>query len=207
MQPEIVVVNYGMGNLHSVAKALERAGARPRVTGEPAELARARAIVLPGVGAFGDAVRNLASTGCREVLISRLRAGTPFLGICLGLQLLLAASEENPEEPGLGLIPGRCRRFRNGKKIPHIGWNQLEGECQHPLLAGIPSGTHFYFVHSYYAETERPEDTAAACDYGGERFTAIAARDRIFAVQFHPEKSQRMGLHLLSNFVRMVREA
>ncbi|MBE7559697.1 imidazole glycerol phosphate synthase subunit HisH [bacterium] len=193
-----------MGNLHSVAKALEQVGARVHVSSEPAHVARARGIVLPGVGAFGEAVRNLAATGCREVLIERIAAGAPFLGICLGLQLLVPTSEENPGQPGLAILPGRCRRFANGKKVPHIGWNEIEFAPGHPLLAGIPSGTHFYFVHSYYVETDRPEDTAARCDYGGECFTAVAARDRVFAVQFHPEKSQRMGLRLLSNFVRWV---
>ena len=207
MGPEIVVVNYGMGNLRSVAKALEKVGARPLVTSDPEALKTARGIVLPGVGAFGDAVRNLAATGCREVLIDRVRQGVPFLGICLGLQLLVPTSQENPEERGLAILPGRCLRFANGKKVPHIGWNEISVDHANPLLAGIQPGTHFYFVHSYYVETDDPADTAARCDYGGEVFTAMAARGRMFAVQFHPEKSQRMGLRLLANYVALVKKA
>jgi len=206
MQPEVTIVNYGMGNLHSVGKGLEKAGARVEVTSEPAALARARAIVLPGVGAFGDAVRNLTATGCRDILVERMRAGVPFLGICLGLQMLVEASEENLGVLGLGLLPGRCKRFAAGKKVPQIGWNEIRHGGSHPLLAGIPDGTHFYFVHSYYVETDEPGDTAATCEYGGETFTACAGRGRVFATQFHPEKSQRLGLRLLANFVNSLKE-
>ena len=206
----VTVVDYGMGNLGSVAKALERSGARVTVSPAPEEAARAEALVLPGVGAFGDAARALRERGVDEAVKDFIASGRPFLGICLGLQLLFPESEEAPGgPPGLGLLEGRVRRFPeagpDGRrlKVPHIGWNQVWKGRETPLSRRVAEGQYFYFVHSYYAAPEEEEVTALWCEYGGVRFCAMAARGNVYATQFHPEKSQREGLALLSAFLEL----
>ena len=201
----IAIVDYGVGNLRSVQKAFERVGATATVSAETAVLDVARGIVLPGVGAFGDGMDNLRARGWVEPLLAQVGAGKPLLGICLGMQLLFEESEEMGRHEGLGLLPGRVVRFPEGDlKVPHIGWNQLRirgGE----LLVGIEEGAYAYFVHSYYARPEVDDQILATTDYGLE-FAAVVGRGLIFGAQFHPEKSQEVGLQLLSNFARLVGE-
>jgi imidazole glycerol-phosphate synthase subunit HisH len=198
----IAVVDYGMGNLRSVSKALEHVapGAEVVVTAEPETILSSEKVVVPGQGALPDCMRQLAASGAREAVIEATRR-KPFLGICIGLQMLFERGEEGNAD-GLGLLPGRVPRFAlTGLKIPHIGWNEVTQERPHALWAGIPDRSRFYFVHSYYPAPRDAALTAATSVYGAP-FTCAIARDNIFAVQFHPEKSQSAGLQLLSNFVR-----
>ncbi|BAS28650.1 imidazole glycerol phosphate synthase subunit HisH [Limnochorda pilosa] len=206
----IGVVDYGMSNLGSVLRGLARAGAQAELVDRPGRgedlERRYAALVLPGDGAFGEAMARLAEQGWVEALRAWVAADRPLLGICLGLQLLFDASEERfgREEPrGLGILPGRVVRFAPGLKVPQMGWNQVEPARLHPLWEGIPPGEFFYFVHSYYVRPDRAEDALARTEYG-ERFTSAAGRGRLAAVQFHPEKSGAAGLRLLANFVRWV---
>jgi len=201
----IVVVDYGMGNIRSVSKALERVAPRARVavTADPAVIRAGERIVVPGQGALPDCMRQLAASGAREAVIEAAR-GKPFLGICVGMQMLFERGEEG-DTPGLGLLAGAVPRFpaalMAGLKVPHMGWNEVRQARAHALWAGIPSGERFYFVHSYFPEPAERDLAAATCAYGVS-FTCAVARDNIFAVQFHPEKSQAAGLRLLSNFVQ-----
>jgi len=209
----IAIVDYQMGNLRSVQKAFEHAGLEAIVTDDRSVIADAQGLVLPGVGAFGDCYRELNSRGLIEPILDWLETGRPFLGICLGLQILLTDSEECDGIPGLNVVPGRVRRFSNGAlKVPHMGWNQLkfgnngaggEANRQCPIFDGIPEGTYFYFVHSYYVEPDDAGVVAAVTDYGTPFVSAIW-RDNIFATQFHPEKSQEAGLKLIENFGKLV---
>jgi len=196
----IVVVDYGMGNLLSVSKALEHVAPDDRVvvTADPATIGSADRVVVPGQGAMPDCMRQLAASGAREAVIAATR-DKPFLGLCIGLQMLFERAEEG-DTPGLGLLAGGVPRFMNGLEVPHMGWNEVMQTRSHPLWSGIPDRSRFYFVHSYYPEPREPALTAATCVYGAP-FTCAVARDNIFAVQFHPEKSQSVGLQLLSNFV------
>jgi glutamine amidotransferase len=198
----IAVVDYGMGNLRSVSKALEHVapGAEVLATADPAAIRSAERVVVPGQGAMPDCMRQLAASGAREAVIAA--AGTkPFLGICIGLQMLFERGEEG-DTRGLGLLPGNVPRLRvSGLKIPHMGWNEVLQRRPHALWAGIPDRSRFYFVHSYFPAPRDEGVTVATCVYGMP-FTCAVARDNIFAVQFHPEKSQSAGLQLLSNFVR-----
>ena len=199
---KIAVVDYGMGNLRSVAKALEHVApdAEVRVTAEPHTILAAERVVVPGQGALPDCMRQLGASGARDAVIEATRT-KPFLGICIGLQMLFEHGEEG-DTPGLGLLPGEVPRFRtSGLKIPHMGWNEVLQSRPHALWSGIGDGSRFYFVHSYYPAPRDAGITAATSVYG-EPFTCAIARDNIFAVQFHPEKSQSAGLQLLSNFVR-----
>jgi len=208
----ITIVDYGMGNLRSVAKALEQVGARATVTSDPRDVERAGKIILPGVGAMPAAMRELAARRLVEPITVALAAGKPYLGICLGLQVLFERSEEGEGAEGLGILRGVVRRFsfnsqltthNSHLKIPHMGWNQVDkgrGEC--PLLKGIPEGSFFYFVHSYYADPLDRSLVALESEYGA-RFTAMIWRDNLFATQFHPEKSQALGLQLLRNFIAL----
>lgn len=207
----IAIVDYGMGNLRSVQKALERIGAEVQVTSDPKVVAEAEKLCLPGVGAFRDSMRNLERQGLLEPLLRSIEAGKPFLGICLGLQLLFEESDEFGACRGMGIIPGRVTRFpaeirdpETGRPlpIPHMGWNTVEIKKESPLFFGIEDGSYFYFVHSYYAIPADQDDIAALTDYGIE-FASAVQRGNIFAVQFHPEKSQEMGLRLLRNFFRL----
>jgi glutamine amidotransferase len=198
---KIAVVDYGMGNLRSVSKALQHVApeAEVRVTGEPAAIRAAERVVVPGQGALPDCMRQLGAGGAREAVLEALRS-KPYLGICLGLQMLFERGEEG-DTPGLAVLHGNVPRFTvRGLKIPHMGWNEVIQERAHPLWAEIPDRSRFYFVHSYYPAPSDRALTAATCVYGSP-FTCAVARDNIFAVQFHPEKSQSAGLQLLSNFV------
>jgi len=198
----IAVVDYGMGNLRSVAKALEHVapGAEVLATADPAAIRSAERVVVPGQGAMPDCMRQLAASGAREAVVEAAGA-KPFLGICIGLQMLFERGEEG-DTRGLGLLPGNVPRFRvSGLKIPHMGWNEVLQRRRHALWAGVADRSRFYFVHSYFPAPRDEGLTAATCVYGMP-FTCAVARDNIFAVQFHPEKSQSAGLQLLSNFVR-----
>ena len=198
----IAVVDYGMGNLRSVSKALQHVAphAQIAVTADAEVIRAAERIVVPGQGALPECMRNLAASGARDAVLEAL-AAKPYLGICLGLQMLFEHGEEG-DTPGLGLFPGRVPRFAAMQlKIPHMGWNEVLQQNAHPLWAGISDRSRFYFVHSYYPAPADRTLSAASCVYGVP-FTCAVARDNIFAVQFHPEKSQSAGLQLLSNFVR-----
>jgi glutamine amidotransferase len=199
----IAIVDYKMGNLRSVAKGFEHAGVEDvRVTDDPEVIEAADGIVLPGVGAFRDAAANLHESGVEDVLRHKVGAGTPFLGICLGMQMLADIGLEDGEHTGLGLVPGTCERLPGGVKIPHIGWNTVEYPRESPLFEGIPESTAFYFVHSYRLV---PRDSAAiigSTEYG-VRFAAAVQSGNLYAVQVHPEKSSGEGLKLLANFGRL----
>lgn len=202
----IAVIDYDMGNLHSVCKGLENAGATPVVTDSASEIARAEGIVLPGVGAFDPAVDHLRSRQLEGPIREAIASGKPFLGICLGLQILFESSEEG-REPGLGIVPGSVKRFRSepGITIPHMGWNQLQlTQPASPLWQDLPADPWVYFVHSYYVEPRDPQVRAATVSHGNQTVTAAIARDNLMAVQFHPEKSSDAGLKILANFVQMV---
>ncbi|MFN6474848.1 imidazole glycerol phosphate synthase subunit HisH [Nostoc sp. DedQUE07] len=206
--PVIAVVDYEMGNLHSVCKGLEKAGATPNVTYSPKELEQADAIVLPGVGAFDPAVQHLRSRGLEQPIKEAIASGKPFLGICLGLQILFESSAEGTQ-PGLGIIKGKVRRFRPEADItiPHMGWNQLEiTQPKSILWEHLPSDPWVYFVHSYYVDPIDPLIRAATITHGTQTVTAAIAQENLMAVQFHPEKSSNIGLQILSNFVAQVRE-
>ena len=206
---DIAVVDYGMGNLRSVAKAIEHVAPRlsVEVTSDAQRIARAARVVFPGQGAMPDCMREMETRGLRAAVLDAA-AVKPFLGICIGLQMLFEASEEG-DTPGLGLLPGRVQRFPGERmtdergarlKVPHMGWNEVRQTVEHPLWRGIPQGSRFYFVHSYFPVPGRRELTAGECVYGVP-FTCAAARANVFAVQFHPEKSAEAGLRLLTNFV------
>lgn len=204
----VVVVDYGVGNLRSVCKALEATGAQPTVVADPAQLAGAAAIVLPGVGAFGDAAANLRRAGFEGPLLAAIAAGVPLLGICVGMQLLFDESEEQGRHAGLGVLPGRVIRFRGDLpgedsrplKVPQIGWNCLRQRRSDPLLDGLPDGAYAYFVHSYYCAPDDPACIVATTDYGLD-YAAIVRRGQVWGIQCHPEKSQAVGLRILANFV------
>ncbi len=203
-----VIVDYGMGNLRSVQKGLERVGCEAAVSADPEVILHADRLVLPGVGAFADAMEGLARRGLIEPLRDFLSSGRPFLGICLGLQLLFEESDEACEgggEPtaGLGILPGRVVRFPESDrhKVPHMGWNQVRARQPSPLMSGLDDASWFYFVHSYYVVPADPSDIWLMCDYI-EPFCAAIRRGAIHATQFHPEKSQQVGMKLLENFAR-----
>ncbi|MFB6133901.1 MAG: imidazole glycerol phosphate synthase subunit HisH [Halanaeroarchaeum sp.] len=204
---DVVVVDYGLGNLRSATRGLERAGAAVTISDDPGDLRDASGIVLPGVGAFGDGMENAGPF--RADLVEAAERGTPILGICLGMQMLLTSSEEaeragQGDVEGLDLIPGRNVRFTGDRKVPHMGWNQLDVRRQHPLVEGV-DGEYAYFVHSYYARPDDPDAVVATTDYGVE-FPAVVANDAgtVFGTQFHPEKSGETGLRILRNFVDIV---
>jgi len=201
---EIVVVDYGLGNLRSVTRGLERADAAVDVSSDVAALDSADGVVLPGVGAFAEGMDNAGPF--RDALVEQAEAGTPIFGICLGMQMLLTSSEEAEREgqgdaEGLDLVPGRNVRFSDEVKVPHMGWNELDVVREHPLVEGV-DGEHAYFVHSYYARPDDESAVVATTDYGGD-FAAVVANDRgnVFGTQFHPEKSGETGLQILRNFV------
>jgi glutamine amidotransferase len=200
----IIIIDYGMGNLRSVQKAIEAVGYRAEITTDPDVVRRASKVILPGVGAFADAAAELRRTGLGEAFCEAVRAGKPCLGVCLGLQLLFDVGEEDGEHAGLGLLPGRVVRFASapGLKVPHMGWNALRIERPAPIFAGIGPEPSVYFVHSYHAVAARPEDVAAVADHPGP-FTAAVWRENLMACQFHPEKSQRVGLAMYANFAAL----
>lgn len=200
----ITIIDYGMGNLRSVQKGFEKVGQRAVVTGDPHEIPAATKLVLPGVGAFEDAMAELRRRNLVAPILEAIRAGKPLLGICLGLQLLFEVSHENGEHEGLGVLAGEVVRFRlpPDYSVPHMGWNQIAIRHRPPLLEGIPDATYFYFVHSYYVVPREPEVIATETDYAGP-FCSMIWRDRLYATQFHPEKSQADGLRFLQNFAEL----
>ncbi|MDR3348793.1 MAG: imidazole glycerol phosphate synthase subunit HisH [Acidaminococcales bacterium] len=196
----IVIVDYGVGNLHSVAKAMEKVGAKAAVSSDAAAVAAADRLILPGVGSFGHCMKNLSECGLAETVKDYARSGRPFLGICVGMQILFDGSEESPGVPGLGILPGMVRRLPDrGLKIPQIGWNCLDFRAETPLFCGLPAKEYVYFVHSYHAEPLDRGIIAASAEYGAT-VTAAVVRGNIWATQFHPEKSGEAGLTILSNF-------
>lgn len=200
----IAVIDYGMGNLRSVQKGFEKVGHQATITNDPATIASAAKIVLPGVGAFEDAMAELQRRQLVEPILAAVAAGKPFLGICLGLQLLFDVSYENGRHEGLGILPGEVRRFELPREfsVPHMGWNQLDIRRPAPIFDGLAGGTYVYFVHSYYVVPTDPQVIATETDYGGSFCSAIW-RDNLFATQFHPEKSQTDGLRILRNFAKL----
>ncbi len=201
----LAVIDYGAGNLRSVLHALNHLGVdNIRLIREPHDLKQPDKIILPGVGAFGAGMQQLQKQNLIEPLKEAIQAGIPYLGICLGMQFLFEYSDEMGDHEGLGLLPGHVTRFppTPGLKVPHMGWNQLNQQQASPLLAGIPAQSSVYFVHSYYCAPSNPADLVASVDYGLP-FAAVVQRDNIFGVQFHPEKSQRTGLRLLTNFLEL----
>jgi glutamine amidotransferase len=202
----IAVIDYGMGNLRSVQKAFEHVGAGAVLTSERATIESAEGVLFPGQGCFPDAMRELTRLGLVEVLRDWVRAGRPFLGICLGHQLIFDESEEGGRAQGLGLMPGRVVRFSPGGKVPHMGWNSVrrtDAGRACPLLEGVKDGAYFYFVHSYYPVPGDASVVAATTDYN-DTFASVVCRDRFFSTQFHPEKSQEPGLRVLRNFISLL---
>jgi glutamine amidotransferase len=198
----ITVVDYKLNNLRSIENTLRRLGHDVQVTSDPKVVREAEKLILPGVGAFRDAMENLTDFGLSEPFIERVKAGVPTLGICLGMHLVFSESEEFGIHRGLDLLPGRVRRIPEGVIVPHMGWNQLHLKKQDPLLTGLEPGSFVYFVHSYYVDPADSEITLASTDHGIE-FAAIVHKDNIWATQFHPEKSQKVGERLLDNFARL----
>jgi len=198
----IAIIDYGMGNLHSVSKAVERLGYEARITSSEEEIVAAQGAILPGVGAFGDAMGYLRETQLDGAVLRYAATGKPLLGICLGMQLLFTSSEEHGEHEGLNLLQGQVERFAEGSyKIPHMGWNKLEFKQASPLFTGLEAG-HAYFVHSFHAKVERESDLLAVTDYH-QPVTAIVGRENVYGMQFHPEKSGPMGMRLLGNFLAL----
>ncbi|HEY6693631.1 MAG TPA: imidazole glycerol phosphate synthase subunit HisH [Solirubrobacteraceae bacterium] len=197
----IAIVDYGMGNRRSVEKALEHVGADPRLTADHATIRAADGIVVPGVGAFPEAMRRFRAAGLDELIAERAQAGVPMLGLCLGMQLLFDASDEHEGAAGLGLLPGRVRAL-NAPRVPHIGWNLVTFERESPLTEGLGEAAAFYHVHSLAPEPANADDVVGRGEYG-ERFVSIVERDNVMGVQFHPEKSSRDGLALLRNFAKV----
>lgn len=197
----IAVLDHGAGNLRSVAKALEAVGAKPVVTSDAAALSRASGLVVPGQGSAVDAMRNIERLGLVEPIKAFVASGRPFLGVCLGEQLIFESSDEG-HQACLGLLEGTCRKLPGGQKVPHMGWNSVDFRVAHPLLAGIPSGSFFYFVHSYYVDPADPAVVVGETDYG-VRFASIVGRGNVFATQFHPEKSSDLGLQIYRNFAAL----
>lgn len=204
-EQSVVVVDYGMGNLRSAHKGLEKVGINAFVTSDPAAVRSAGAVVLPGVGAFRDCMANLSRAGLVSSVLDAIERGKPFLGICLGMQLLMTISEEFGLHHGLDVVPGRVRRFDQDAelKVPHMGWNRVHYSGDDRLFEGIPDGSYFYFVHSYYIA---PVDESVVCGWTeyGERFCSAISKDNLFATQFHPEKSHNHGLKVLENFGKIV---
>ena len=197
----IAVADYGAGNLHSIGMGLHRRGLEVRVTDDPRVLDAAAALVVPGDGAFGPAMARLRESGLADRIVAYVRSGRPFLGVCLGMQLLFEESAEGGSHRGLGVLPGGVVRLPDTVKVPHMGWNQLRVDRPSPLLDGVPSGAYVYFVHSYYCAPSDPALVAATASYGAE-IAAVAGRGNVWATQFHPEKSGEIGERILNNFTR-----
>lgn len=200
----ITIVDYQMGNLRSVQKGIERVGGQAKISSDPQEIASAEKLILPGVGAFGDAMAEIHRRNLAAPIVDFIRSNRPFLGICLGLQLLFERGFENGEHEGLGVLKGDVVRFDlpSSYKVPHMGWNTVTKRADAPILADTPENSHFYFVHSYYVRPADPSIIALECDYGGN-FCAMVRQDNLFATQFHPEKSQTNGLQVLKAFVQI----
>jgi glutamine amidotransferase len=203
MPPSIVIIDYGAGNLRSVARAVAHAGYEPSVTADPYDVAHADGVILPGVGAAADTMRNLREHKMVEPIRDYIASGRPFFGVCMGQQALLSLSEEGGEHPCLDIIPGRVKKLPPGQKVPHMGWNQVHQVMPHPIFEGIPDESYFYFVHSYYPVPDDPSVIIGETDYG-VTFASVLAHDNIVATQFHPEKSGDMGLRMYANFLALV---
>jgi glutamine amidotransferase len=199
---KLIVVDYGAGNLRSVTIALARLGFDPLVTSDPEAVESADVVILPGVGAAADTMSNLVQRRLVEPIREYIAGGRPFLGVCMGLQVLFSVSEEGGEHLCLNILPGRVRRLPEGLKVPHMGWNGVQQRSPHPIFDGIPDGAFFYFVHSYYAQPEDASVVIGETEYAAT-FPAVVAKDNIVATQFHPEKSAECGLRLYENFLRM----
>ncbi|MDO8472753.1 MAG: imidazole glycerol phosphate synthase subunit HisH [Dehalococcoidia bacterium] len=200
----VCIIDYGAGNLSSVVKAMRRLGAAPLVSSDPSKVKSARVLVLPGVGAAGDAMGRLRDLGLDRVIVDSLGRGVPFLGICLGMQVLLASSEENGGQNCLGVVSGTVKRLPAGLKVPHMGWNQVRQQVSHPLFEGIQDSSDFYFVHSFYPDPQDRGVLAGETEYG-VAFCSMLVMDNIVATQFHPEKSGSQGLRLLENFLKFAK--
>ncbi len=198
----IAVVDYGAGNIHSVARALAHVGADFEVTSDPSAVAAACGVVLPGVGAAADTMRGLRAARVDDPVVSAIQRGVPYLGVCMGLHVLFDHSDEDGGTPCLGVLPGVVTRFPDGLAVPHMGWNQVRPTADSELLAGIPPGANFYFVHSYFPQPSEASCVLATTDYG-LTFTSAVQRGSLFATQFHPEKSGRLGLRVYANFTRL----
>lgn len=202
---ELTVIDYGIGNLRSVTMAFRRLGAQVAVVSDPDSVREAKALVLPGVGAFGDTMKSLRELGLEGPIVEAIEKDVPFLGICIGLQVLFEVSEEMGQHRGLGVLAGRVRRFPEHLTVPHMGWNQIHQARPTPLWRGLPDHSYAYFVHSYYVEPEDPAVIASQTDYGLD-YTSAVARGNLFAIQFHPEKSQDVGECILRNYLAVVRD-
>jgi imidazole glycerol-phosphate synthase subunit HisH len=198
----VVIIDYGAGNLRSVANAVSRLGYQAKVSSLPGEILAARALILPGVGAAADTMANLRSLGLVSPIRRFMGEGRPFLGVCMGLQILFSGTEEGGWHGCLGIIPGMVRRLPPGLKIPHMGWNQVKKKISHPIFAGIPDEADFYFVHSYYVQPDDSSLVAGETEYGIP-ICSVIARGNLIATQFHPEKSGEFGLKLYGNFIKM----
>jgi glutamine amidotransferase len=198
----IAIIDYGAGNLRSVVNAVSRLGYQPKITSDPGELTGAEAVILPGVGAAADTMASLERLGLIGPIVRYIAEDRPFLGVCIGLQLLFSGTEEGGWHKCLGIIPGRVRRLPEGLKIPHMGWNQLKQKAPHPVFEGIPDEANFYFVHSYYVEPDDKSLVIGETEYGIP-MCSVLARGKLVATQFHPEKSGEVGLKFYDNFIRL----
>lgn len=198
----IAIIDYGAGNLRSVVNAISRLGYKTNVTTSPAEVLEAQAVILPGVGAAADTMANLRQQGLDSPIRQFITGGKPFLGVCIGMQVLLSGTEEGGNHECLGVIPGKVRRFAPGLKVPHMGWNQLKLKRAHPVFEGIADGANFYFVHSYYVEPDDKSLVVGETEYGIP-FCSVIAKDNLIATQFHPEKSGEVGLKVYDNFIKI----
>ncbi len=197
---KITIIDYGVGNFRNVQKAFQTIGAEAEITESVAAVNQASVVILPGVGAFGDAMHHLRERGLDQPVLDAVKAGKPVLGICVGQQLLFDESNEMGQHQGLGILPGKVVRFPHTLTVPHMGWNQIEAQQQHPLLNNIDNGDFAYFAHSYYVVPDQPEHIIASTDYG-QPYPSAVGKDNVCAIQFHPEKSQKVGLQILKNFV------
>ena len=204
MKPKVVIVDYGAGNLRSVSRAVAHVGYEPSVTGDPHDVDDADALIVPGVGAAADTMRNLREHGMVEPVRKYIASKRPFFGVCMGQQALLSVSEEGGEHECLGIIPGRVRRLPGGQKVPHMGWNEVRQKREHIIFDDIPDGSYFYFLHSYYPEPADSDVVIGESEYG-VTFASVLAKDNVVATQFHPEKSADMGLQMYKNFLSQAR--
>ena len=203
---DVVIVDYGAGNLRSVARAVAHAGVEAKVSTSARDVLAAKALIVPGVGAAADTMANLTAAGLVEPIREYIASERPFLGVCMGQQALFDYSEEGGRHECLGILPGKITRFPSGMTVPHIGWNTVTMRREHPVFEGIPDGSFFYFVHSYHPEPTDDSVVIAETDYDGVTFASVVGRDNVIATQFHPEKSSRWGLQLYANFLRLARE-